>query len=300
MHNENMEEIKSISMQNVTFSYKGKKRYVFEDFSVDIEPNHITGIIGRNGQGKTTLMNLIAGKFEPDEGIIEGTAKRIVYVAGVMSYSEIKLKKIIEEYRLMYEKFDEEFAHKLMELFGLNKKAKIKNLSKGQETIFNFCCGMATRADITILDEPVSGVDAISRNKIYEIILRDYIEHPRTILISSHMLGEMEKILSHMIMIGNNDVLFAGDIEELKDSVYRVDGELANIEKYCEEKKVLYKKNQTLGAMAVIEGKLDKEESKKAEELELAKSKLSGEEIYMYKTDLKNTNQMEALWEKKN
>ena len=90
MHNENMEEIKSISMQNVTFSYKGKKRYVFEDFSVDIEPNHITGIIGRNGQGKTTLMNLIAGKFEPDEGIIEidgknpvtdiGTAKRIVYV----------------------------------------------------------------------------------------------------------------------------------------------------------------------------------------------------------------------------
>ena len=245
MHNENMEEIKSISMQNVTFSYKGKKRYVFEDFSVDIEPNHITGIIGRNGQGKTTLMNLIAGKFEPDEGIIEidgknpatdiGTAKRIVYVAGVMIYSEMKLKKIIEEYRLMYEKFDEEFAHKLMELFGLNKKAKIKNLSKGQETIFNFCCGMATRADITILDEPVSGVDAISRNKIYEIILRDYIEHPRTILISSHMLGEMEKILSHMIMIGNNDVLFAGDIEELKDSVYRVDGELANIEKYCEE-----------------------------------------------------------------
>lgn len=136
MHNENMEEIKSISMQNVTFSYKGKKRYVFEDFSVDIEPNHITGIIGRNGQGKTTLMNLIAGKFEPDEGIIEidgknpatdiGTAKRIIYVAGVMSYSEIKLKKIIEEYRLMYEKFDEEFAYKLMELFGLNKKAKIK------------------------------------------------------------------------------------------------------------------------------------------------------------------------------
>lgn len=310
MHNENMEEIKSISMQNVTFSYKGKKRYVFEDFSVDIEPNHITGIIGRNGQGKTTLMNLIAGKFEPDEGIIEidgknpatdiGTAKRIVYVAGVMSYSEIKLKKIIEEYRLMYEKFDEEFAHKLMELFGLNKKAKIKNLSKGQETIFNFCCGMATRADITILDEPVSGVDAISRNKIYEIILRDYIEHPRTILISSHMLGEMEKILSHMIMIGNNDVLFEGDIEELKDSVYRVDGELANIEKYCEEKKVLYKKNQTLGAMAVIEGRLDKEEAEKADELELATSKLSGEEIYMYKTDLKNANQMEALWEKKN
>ena len=311
MHNENMEEIKSISMQNVTFSYKGKKRYVFEDFSVDIEPNHITGIIGRNGQGKTTLMNLIAGKFEPDEGIIEidgknpatdiGTAKRIIYVAGVMSYSEIKLKKIIEEYRLMYEKFDEEFAYKLMELFGLNKKAKIKNLSKGQETIFNFCCGMATRADITILDEPVSGVDAISRNKIYEIILRDYIEHPRTILISSHMLGEMEKILSHMIMIGNNDVLFAGDIEELKDSVYRVDGELAYIEKYCEESR--YKFTQELirmGAMAVIEGRLNKEEAEKADELELATSKLSGEEIYMYKTDLKNANQMEALWEKKN
>ena len=171
MHNENMEEIKSISMQNVTFSYKGKKRYVFEDFSVDIEPNHITGIIGRNGQGKTTLMNLIAGKFEPDEGIIEidgknpatdiGTAKRIIYVAGVMSYSEIKLKKIIEEYRLMYEKFDEEFAYKLMELFGLNKKAKIKNLSKGQETIFNFCC-LPPSISWTLWRSPPTGPSPVS------------------------------------------------------------------------------------------------------------------------------------------
>ena len=76
--------------------------------------------------------------------------------------------------------------------------------------------------------------------------------------------------------------------------------ERQEIEKYCEEKKVLYKKNQTLGAMAVIEGRLDKEEAEKADELELATSKLSGEEIYMYKTDLKNANQMEALWEKKN
>ena len=93
--------------------------------------------------------------------------------------------------------------------------------------------------EITILDEPVSGADSVRRKQIYDIILRDYIEYPRTILISSHMLGEMEKILSHMIMIGNKDVLFAGDIEELKDSVYRVDGELANIEKYCEEKGIV-------------------------------------------------------------
>lgn len=305
-----MEEIKSISINNVTFSYRGKNRYVFKDFSVEIEPNHITGIIGRNGQGKTTLMNLIAGKFIPDEGKIEidgvdpstdiGIAKRIVYIAGEMSYSESKLKRIIEEYRLMYEKFDEEFAYKLLDLFGIDKKSKIKNLSKGQETLFNFCCGMATRADITILDEPVAGVDAISRNKVYEIILRDYIEYPRTILISSHMLGEMEKILSHMVMIGCNNVLFAGDIEELKDSVYRIDGHYENVEKYCDGKKVLYMNNQTLGAMAVIEGSLNDEEILRANDLEVTAGKLSGEEIYMYKTDLKNADQMEALWEKKN
>ena len=88
--------------------------------------------------------------------------------------------------------------------------------------------------------------------------------------------------------------------DEFEEYFKQLDIQLANIEKYCEEKKVLYKKNQTLGAMAVIEGRLDKEEAEKADELELATSKLSGEEIYMYKTDLKNANQMEALWEKKN
>ena len=308
MHNENMEEIKSISMQNVTFSYKGKKRYVFEDFSVDIEPNHITGIIGRNGQGKTTLMNLIAGKFEPDEGIIEiygknpatdiGTAKRIVYVAGVMSYSEMKLKKIIEEYRLMYEKFDEEFAHKLMELFGLNKKAKIKNLSKGQETIFNFCCGMATRADITILDEPVSGVDAISRNKIYEIILRDYIEHPRTILISSHLLSEMENILANICMIGAGQILYNGDVDEMKHKAFKVKGTRQQVTEFVKDKKVIFKQLCETNNMAVVEEDFSKAVMDDIKDKGLIAERLSAEEFYMYRTTVNLGEDLEKLWEK--
>ena len=308
MHNENMEEIKSISMQNVTFSYKGKKRYVFEDFSVDIEPNHITGIIGRNGQGKTTLMNLIAGKFEPDEGIIEidgknpatdiGTAKRIVYVAGVMSYSEIKLKKIIEEYRLMYEKFDEEFAYKLMELFGLNKKAKIKNLSKGQETIFNFCCGMATRADITILDEPVSGVDAISRNKIYEIILRDYIEHPRTILISSHLLSEMENILANICMIGAGQILYNGDVDEMKHKAFKVKGTRQQVTEFVKDKKVIFKQLCETNNIAVVEEDYNKTVMEEIKDKGLIAERLTAEEFYMYRTTVNLGEDLEKLWEK--
>ena len=125
MHNENMEEIKSISMQNVTFSYKGKKRYVFEDFSVDIEPNHITGIIGRNGQGKTTLMKLLAGKNLPDKGTIlyDGeeinkinVINKIVYASDELGYINRKLESIVKDYKLMYKNFDLEFAEKLLEL----------------------------------------------------------------------------------------------------------------------------------------------------------------------------------------
>ena len=129
MHNENMEEIKSISIQNVTFSYKGKKRYVFEDFSVDIEPNHITGIIGRNGQGKTTLMKLLAGKNLPDKGTIlyDGeeinkinVINKIVYASDELGYINKKLESIVKDYKLMYKNFDLEFAEKLLELFELN------------------------------------------------------------------------------------------------------------------------------------------------------------------------------------
>lgn len=309
-----MGEITNIEVNNLTFGY-GYKKKIFTDFTLSIEPQQITGLVGRNGQGKTTLMKLLAGKFVPDNGGIVITmdsramnpvcdieaANEIIYSADKLYYGEqLKLSRIMAEYEIMYHDFDADFARKLLRLFDIDVNKKIKKISKGQKSLFHFVCAMATRARITILDEPVSGVDAISRNKVYDIILRDYIEHPRTIIISSHMLGEMEKILSRIVMIGNEKVLFSGEIEEMKNKAFRISGATESVEKFVKDQKVLFQQNKTLGATAVVEEVFDEKRKQRADELGLTVTSLTAEEYYIYVTGNHNGEELEQLWEKQN
>ena len=305
-----MGEIENIKVQHLTFGY-GRKKKVFTDLTFSIEPGHIIGLVGRNGQGKTTLMKLLAGKFEPDGGKITITlneqdgnpardievANEMIYSADTLQYGEMKLGAIISEYEIMYQDFDSDFAWKLMNIFNLDTNKKISKISKGQVSLFNFSCAMATRASITILDEPVSGVDAISRNKVYDIILRDYMEHPRTIIISSHMLGEMEKILSRIVMIRGKSVFFNGDIEEMKKKAFRVSGDIKNIEQFIKGKNVLCRKNKMLESMAVVEEVYDEQINRQAEEMELTVTSLTAEEYYIYATSSGNEEDLDKLWE---
>ena len=136
-----------IKIENISFWYMSKRRKVLEDFSLQLQPDNIIGLIGRNGQGKTTLMKLLAGKNLPDKGTIlyDGeeinkinVINKIVYASDELGYINRKLESIAKDYILMYKNFDLEFAEKLLELFELNKKVRIEQLSKGQKSLFNF------------------------------------------------------------------------------------------------------------------------------------------------------------------
>lgn len=134
-----------IKIENISFWYMSKRRKVLEDFSLQLQPDNIIGLIGRNGQGKTTLMKLLAGKNLPDKGTIlyDGeeinkinVINKIVYASDELGYINRKLESIAKDYKLMYKNFDLEFAEKLLGLFELNKKIRIKQLSKGQKSLW--------------------------------------------------------------------------------------------------------------------------------------------------------------------
>lgn len=293
-----------IKIENISFGYMSKRRTVLNDFSLKLEPDGIIGLIGRNGQGKTTLMKLLAGQNLPDSGRIlyDGeminkidVINRIVYASDNLNYMNRKLGNIVKDYKLMYKNFDLKFAEKLLELFGLNNKTKIDNLSKGQNSLFNFCVAMATRSELTILDEPVAGVDTGSRRKVYDIILRDYIEHPRTILISSHMLGEMENMLSGIVIIDNKKLIYKGTIDEIRNVAYKITGDKEKIENYITGKKVLYKNIGALSSTAVIEEEITDNIKELLSEDDLILNNLTAEEYYVFKTAKADKN-MEELW----
>ena len=286
-----------IKIENLKFGYGYKSKKIFNGLNVSIAPGQIVGIVGRNGEGKTTLMKLIAGKLSPDEGsgLIDNrdpatdieTANKIIYASSTYNTeSRSKLKDILQYHKLMYKNFDINFANKLMDVFDIEQNKRIGRLSKGQTTIFNF------------IDEPVSGADSVRRKQIYDIILRDYIEYPRTILISSHLLSEMENILANICMIGAGQILYNGDVDEMKHKAFKVKGTRQQVTEFVKDKKVIFKQLCETNNIAVVEEDYNKTVMEEIKDKGLIAERLTAEEFYMYRTTVNLGEDLEKLWEK--
>lgn len=296
-----------IEMDQLTLTY-GKKPALTE-FTASLNDNRLIGLIGRNGSGKTTLMKLCAGLLEPTDGSIrvfgENPVDRLNILSEVMySYPEVphrrdgSLYESIQNFAMFYPRFDENFALKLLDLFSLNSSMKYKSLSQGMASTFNFICAIASRAKLTLLDEPVLGMDVIVRKRVYEIILRDYMEYPRTIIISSHILSEIEDILSEILLIDSGRIVFYKDMEEVRSMAYRIDGAKEKVEAFSSRRTVIYEEHKTIGSYAIIEDQCDETTVRECMEEKLTLSRVRPEDLCIYKTIHGRGQDIECLWEK--
>ncbi|MCL2627923.1 MAG: ABC transporter ATP-binding protein [Oscillospiraceae bacterium] len=297
-----------IKTKGLTKTY-GKNDAV-NDFTIDISGERIIGLIGRNGAGKTTLMKMIAGQLDISGGELEvlgeapmdnlNVLNNLVYTYHNMDYEKArKLRVILESYAIMFDDFDLEFATKLLEYFGLNPKLKYKQLSQGMASIFNFICGISCRTRLVMLDEPVLGMDVTVRRAAYEVLLREFSENPRLFIVSSHLLSEIEGILSDIILIDNGRLVLFDNIDELRESAYRVEGEKDAVEKFTAGKNVVYTKSG-FSAEAVIYEPLTETVTSEAKELELTISTVRAEDICIYLTKENKEGELECLWQKAN
>lgn len=144
----------------------------------------------------------------------------------------------------------------------------------------------------------MSGADSVRRKQIYDIILRDYIEYPRTILISSHLLSEMENILSNICMIGAGQILYNGDVDEMKHKAFKVKGTRQQVTEFIKDRKVIFKQLCETNNMAVVEEDFSKAVMDDIKDKGLIAERLSAEEFYMYMTTVNLGEDLEKLWEK--
>lgn len=297
----------AIEISQLTLSY-GKKP-ALDDISIDLNENRLIGLIGKNGSGKTTLMKLCAGLLEPSKGSVrvfqESPVDNLKILTDVIySFPSIphrgkqSLSQIIQTFTMFYPKFDTIFAYKLLEHFSLNKSMKYQSLSQGMTSTFNFICALSTRAGLTLLDEPILGMDVTVRKRIYEILLRDYMEIPRTIIISSHILSEMDEILSELLLIDSGKVVLYKEMDEIRGLAYRIDGTAEQVKGFSANRKVIYQEHKSIGSYAVIEDQCDEEIIKEGKAAGLAISKVSPEDYYIYKTNHGRGLDIECLWEK--
>jgi ABC-2 type transport system ATP-binding protein len=222
-----------------------------QDLSFSIEENTITGLIGRNGAGKTTLLKILAGFWHPTSGRVQVfkedpfqnlfVSANAIYVDDQMRFSNrLTLSEILSEAERFYENWDAELAKRLFDYFSFHPKQAHHYLSKGKMSTFNMIIGLASRCALTMFDEPTTGMDAGVRKDFYRALLKDYIAHPRTIIISSHHLEEIEDLLEHVLLLDEGKKYFHLSMDELKEYAVGVSGRTEVVVQWMANKGVIH------------------------------------------------------------
>lgn len=211
-----------LEYKNVNKNFGEKE--VLKDVNLKIESNKIVGLLGKNGSGKSTLFKLANDLLTPTSGeiLIDGKpvsveSKKMVSYLPERSYLEPNLKvcDAIKTFETFYEDFDSKKAEKLLKDLDLDSEMRLSKMSKGMKEKVQLVLVMSRKAKIYILDEPLGGVDPASRDYILQTILKNFDENA-TLLISTHMVADIEKILDEVIFIDNGKVVLQENADELR------------------------------------------------------------------------------------
>ncbi len=223
--------------------YKDKE--VLSNVDVEIEAGKIYGLIGRNGAGKTTLLSIITGQNAATSGEITYKGEKVWENQEVLDHicfsrelnsllgmgaNNLKVKDYLKAAAVYLPKWDSDMADKLVVMFELDKKKKICKLSKGMMSMITIIIAMASKAEITILDEPVAGLDVVMRETFYRLLLEEYSESNRTFIVSTHIIEEASGVFEDVIIVDKGKVLLNENEEDLLGRAYMVSGKAEEVD----------------------------------------------------------------------
>lgn len=211
-----------LECKNLSKSFDNKK--ILKDINLIIPRGKIVGLLGKNGQGKTTLIKLINDLLTPTSGeiLIEGKhpgveSKRIISYLPERTYLDKEMKVIdtLNYFNEFYDNFDIKKAKKLLKDLDLDINQKISKMSKGMQEKLQLILVMSRDADLYILDEPLGGVDPATRDYILDTILSNFKEGS-SVIISTHLISDIERILDEVIFIDKGKIILTAPADELR------------------------------------------------------------------------------------
>jgi len=243
-----------IECNGLTKNY-GQNR-ALNNLSFQIEENKITGLIGRNGSGKTTLLKIIAGYLKETTGEIKvfaekpfnnlTTSANVIFIHDQMNLpTALNLQEILAAAATFYENWDSDLANRLFNYYSFKPSQHYQALSMGMKSTFNTILGLSARCSLTLFDEPTTGMDAAVRNDFYRAVLKDYIAYPRSIIISSHHLNEIEDLLEEILLINEGKVHLHLPVEDFKEWAIGIQGKTAIVNEWLKDKEVF--RTKTIG-----------------------------------------------------
>jgi len=201
------------------------QKKALDKVDMNIEKGKIYGILGPNGGGKSTFLKIAAGLLKPSQGEITIDNKEPgVYTKSIVSYLPetnylykwMKIKDALNFFKDLYADFDVERARESLKFMELEEEEKVTSLSKGMMGRLKLTLALSRKAKLYLLDEPLNGIDPISREKIITSILDSYSEKS-SILICSHLIYYIEKLLDYVFFLSEGRIILSGDAEELRN-----------------------------------------------------------------------------------
>ncbi|MFT4469659.1 ABC transporter ATP-binding protein [Arthrobacter sulfonylureivorans] len=283
----------AIELRQVTKTYRDAT--ALDNVSLRLEGNRIYGLLGRNGAGKTTLMSVLTGQgFQSSgEALVfgqhpyenDGVLSRICFIRESQKYpDDFTARQAFKSASLFFKNWDQSFADQLVEEFQLPLKRRIKKLSRGQLSAVGVIIGLASRAEVTFFDEPYLGLDAVARQIFYDRLVEDFAAHPRTIILSSHLIDEVANLLEHVVLIDRGRIIMDDDAEAVRGTAVTVAGNASAVQSFAVGREVLHR--ESLGSLAswTVEGRLTSAERAEAADLGLELAPVSLQQLVVRKT----------------
>ncbi|HEX5494461.1 MAG TPA: ABC transporter ATP-binding protein [Mycobacteriales bacterium] len=208
-----------------------------------VEENTICGLLGRNGAGKTTAMQILTGQITASSGQVhvfgadpyenEELLTRVCFVTESQRYPDgYRVRHVLRAASWLYPNWDGDYVGSLLEDFGLPLNCPVKKLSRGMRSWLGVVVGLAARAPLTVFDEPYLGLDAVARQLFYDRLLADYVAHPRTVLLSTHLIDEVSDLVEQVVLLDSGQVLIDEAADTLRRRAVTVTGSAAAVEEF--------------------------------------------------------------------
>jgi ABC-2 type transport system ATP-binding protein len=275
------------------------KRYgrtaALEDITFTLREHTIYGLLGRNGAGKTTLMQLLTGQNFPTSGEVtvfgsapyenDAVLADLCFVKESQRYPDsFTVGHAVRAGALLFPRWDAAFAESLVDDFGLPRRRRVKKLSRGMVSALGVIIGLASRSPLTFFDEPYLGLDAVARQLFYDRLLADYADHPRTIVLSTHLINEVGDLIEHVLLLDQGRLVVDQDAETLRGEAVTVTGPAEAIEKLSQSRDELHRDRVGATTRVTLRGRFDAADRAQADALGLDVQPVSLQQLVVHLT----------------
>ena len=263
-----------------------------DNVSLTVDPGTVTGLLGRNGAGKTTLMRIITGQEFPTSGAVrvfgeapaenDAVLRRMVFVREEQAYPDFRVGQAVRVASWFYPNWSEALARQLLADFGLPLRRRIRKLSRGMRSAVGITIGLAARAELTLFDEPYAGLDAVARQLFYDRLLADFAEHPRTVVLSTHLVDEAADMLERVVMLDRGRVVLDAPADDVRGTTVTVSGPATAVDEFVAGRVVWHRQQLGSRASVTVAGPFDLAAQAHARALNLSLEPLSLQQLLVH------------------